>query len=95
MILINPSLAHAGTVALKTFYGLIRLKRFCLAISLRTVQLAFSSMFSMSCMCRWMEAKKKELNQTLGLVGATIKVSGRFGWSRLGWLRLISAGLPS
>jgi hypothetical protein len=27
-ILINMSLAHAGTVALKAFHGLIRLKRF-------------------------------------------------------------------
>jgi hypothetical protein len=28
MILINPSLAHVGTVALKAFHGLIMLKRF-------------------------------------------------------------------
>jgi hypothetical protein len=28
MILINPSLAHVGTVAFKVFYGVIRIKRF-------------------------------------------------------------------
>jgi hypothetical protein len=28
MVLINSSLAYVGTVALKAFYGLIRLKRF-------------------------------------------------------------------
>jgi hypothetical protein len=28
MILINPPLTHVGTVALKVFRGLIRLKRF-------------------------------------------------------------------
>jgi hypothetical protein len=28
MTLINPPLAHVGTIALKVFHGLIRLKRF-------------------------------------------------------------------
>jgi hypothetical protein len=49
MIIINPSLAHAGTVALKAFYGLIRFKRFVSQFLRELCNYFFSSTFSTPC----------------------------------------------